>query len=69
MSDIASAHGRVAALRRHHPNRPDLVGDAQRDLRAATLADHIKRTVDAAPPLTADQRDRLAVLLRGGAAA
>jgi hypothetical protein len=30
---------------------------------AARLEDYIKRTVDAAPPLTAEQRDRLAALL------
>jgi len=29
------------------------------------LAEHIQRVVDAAPPLSPDQRDRLAVLLRG----
>ncbi len=29
------------------------------------LAEHIRRIVDRAPILTAEQRDRLAVLLRG----
>ena len=33
--------------------------------RVTRLEDHIRRVVDAAPPLTADQRDRLALLLRG----
>lgn len=28
------------------------------------IDEHIKRIVDAAPPLTSDQRDRLALLLR-----
>ncbi len=37
----------------------------RRDLAAARIAGYIKVTVDAAPPLTADQRDRLAALLRG----
>jgi hypothetical protein len=32
--------------------------------RAAELDAHIKRLVDAAPPLTAAQRDRIAGLLR-----
>jgi hypothetical protein len=39
---------------------------------AETLAEHIARVVAAAPPLTAEQRDRLALLLRpntGGTAA
>ena len=33
--------------------------------RVTRLEDHIRRVVDAAPPLTAEQRDRLALLLRG----
>ena len=41
---------------------------ATRDLAAAKLEDYIRRTVEAAPPLTEDQRDRLALLLRGGGA-
>jgi hypothetical protein len=31
--------------------------------------DYVARLVDAAPPLTAEQRDKLAVILRGGDAA
>jgi hypothetical protein len=31
---------------------------------AEQLEEHIRRVVDAAPPLTAEQRDRLALLLR-----
>lgn len=57
---------RVASLSRSRTaDDPELV-EARRNLRTERLADYIKRTVDAAPPLTADQRDRLAVLLRGG---
>ena len=57
---------RVASLTRSRtPDDPDLL-DARRKLRTERLADYIARTVDAAPPLTADQRDRLALLLRGG---
>ncbi|HEU0102277.1 MAG TPA: hypothetical protein VFR07_08145 [Mycobacteriales bacterium] len=33
-----------------------------------TVDEYVERLVDAAPPLTAEQRDRLAVLLRGTAA-
>jgi len=39
--------------------------DARRNLRAERLADYITKTVDAAPPLTPAQRDRLALLLKG----
>ena len=59
---------RVASLSRSRtPDDPDLIS-ARRNLRTERLADYIRRTVDAAPPLTAEQRDRLAVLLRGAAA-
>jgi hypothetical protein len=33
--------------------------------RMKELEEHIRRVVDAAPPLTAEQRDKLALLLRG----
>lgn len=63
---------RVASLSRSRSHDdPELV-DARRRMRAERLADYIRRTVDAAPPLTAEQRDRLALLLRApsdGAAA
>jgi len=36
------------------------------DLAAARLTLYIKKIVDAAPPLSAAQRDKLALLLRGG---
>ncbi len=57
---------RYASLcRSRTPDDPVLLG-ARRDLRAARAEDYIKHLVDQAPPLTAEQRDRLAVLLRGG---
>jgi len=59
---------RVASLSRFHPDDIEGLDDARRNLREAKLADYIKKTVDAAPPLTAAQRDRLALLLRGAAA-
>lgn len=59
---------RVAALSRDRsPDDPELL-DARRNMRAERLAQHIKQLVDEAPPLTLDQRDRLARLLRGGVA-
>jgi len=57
---------RVASLSRDRsPDDPEL-NDARRCLKTERLADYIKKTVDAAPPLTPEQRDRLAILLRGG---
>ncbi|WP_206425893.1 hypothetical protein [Nakamurella antarctica] len=62
-----SLRASVASLTRSRkPDDPALL-DARRNLRTERLADYIRETVDAAPPLTQDQRDRLAVLLRGGA--
>jgi hypothetical protein len=59
-----SERARLASLTRSRtPDDPDLIA-ARRNLRAARLEDYIRRTVDAAPPLTPEQRDRLAVLLR-----
>ena len=69
-TSVTNARARIAALTRHHPDDLDA---ARRDLAAANIESYIRRTVDAAPALTDDQRDRLAVLLRrptgGGAAA
>ncbi|EYR63262.1 hypothetical protein N866_01820 [Actinotalea ferrariae CF5-4] len=57
---------KVAALSRDRsPDDPALTS-ARQSLKAARLEDYIRRTVDAAPPLTPEQRDRLALLLRGG---
>ncbi len=67
MSDWTHHRAVIAAKRRHHPD-VDLTED-RRALRAARAEDYIKKLVDEAPPLTESQRDRLALLLRGGAAA
>lgn len=60
---VALTRSRVAVAAR----RRDELGvvSARRDLAEAKLADYITRTVDAAPPLTDEQADRLALLLRG----
>ena len=60
---------RLNALRRYRPADDPVVVDAQRDLRAARLEDYIARTLATAPPLTPDQRQRLAQLLTPPAAA
>lgn len=64
---------RVASLSRSRSSDdPDLAA-ARRNLRAARLEDYISRVVAEAPPLTIEQRERLAMLLsdapkRGAAA-
>jgi len=63
-ASVPSAHGRVAILTRHHGPDDPVTLDAKRDLEAVKLEEYIRRVVDQAPSLTADQRDRLAALLR-----
>lgn len=41
----------------------DDVGDLRRDYAAARLADHIDQALATAPPLTPEQRTRLALVL------
>jgi len=45
---------------------PEQAAEARRELEVASLEDHIQRVVDSAPPLTADQRARLGLLLAPG---
>lgn len=59
-----SARARAAAMKRHAPDSP-ITKQLQTEFRAQRLAEHIQKIVDAAPPLTPEQRDRLALLLRG----
>ncbi len=66
MSTWTVERARLASLTRSRTaDDPDLVA-ARRDLRAARLEDHIARVVAEAPPLTNEQRERLALLLTQG---
>ncbi|MGI8701633.1 MAG: hypothetical protein ACR2JU_10600 [Nocardioidaceae bacterium] len=63
MSEVLHHRGKVAALTRSRSSDdPDLLG-ASRDLAAAKLAAYVERVVSNAPPLTIEQRDRIAALL------
>jgi hypothetical protein len=67
----ATAHYRakVAAFSRDRlPDDPDLV-DARQNLAALKIEDHVRRVISEAPPLTDEQRERIAALLRAGGAA
>ena len=67
ITDWRSPRARIGALSRSRAtDDPDLAA-ARLDLRAARLAEHIKRTVDTAPPLTNEQREKLALLLHDSA--
>jgi hypothetical protein len=59
-----SIQARLAAETRYRPDEDH--SDLRRQLKAEQLADYIRRTVDAAPPLTPEQRNKLALLLQGG---
>lgn len=65
MSATYTARARLAALERHRTTDDPAVIDARGELQAAKLEDHIRRVVDAAPPLTDDQKSRLRALLGG----
>lgn len=63
------AHHRARRARAVQQGDTEAAEKAARDLRAEKLAEHIKSVVDAMPPLTEQQRSRLAALLqplRGG---
>lgn len=61
---VARARSRKAVAVQN--GRPAEAATADRDLREAKLAAHIRALVDQAPPLTAEQRLKLAGLLLGG---
>lgn len=69
------ARAAIARAERSVKRRPDdldALEQARRlrsEYKALRAEDYIRQLVDSAPPLTPEQRDRLAVLLRGGAAA
>lgn len=64
---VAHYRAKIAAKSRVlAPDNPELLA-AKRDLAAEKLVEHVQRAVDAAPPLTEDQRTRIAALLRVGA--
>jgi hypothetical protein len=57
---------KIAHALRQNPDAD--VTELRRQLKAERLEDHVRSIVDAAPPLTDEQRDRLARILRGNGA-
>ena len=58
----------ATAERNKQPHDPVLTAEVdqrRREYRYLSAQDYIRQLVDAAPPLTPQQRDRLALLLRG----
>jgi hypothetical protein len=54
----------IANKKRHDPDAD--VADLRQRLKAERLEEYISRVVAEAPPLTPEQRDKLAAILRGG---
>jgi hypothetical protein len=76
VSRVTDARGRYAILSRYRDSAdPELIAakaeldqanrEANQSAREARLRKVIAKQVDAEPPLTEDQRNRLAVILRG----
>jgi hypothetical protein len=63
MATMFAARGKLNALQRHRPPHDPAIEVARLELREAKLADEIIREAEADPPLTSEQRSRLAVLL------
>jgi hypothetical protein len=59
---VRTISGRLAAVERHHPDAD--TSELRRDLRAARAEEYVRALVDGFPPLTSEQRTRLALLLR-----
>jgi hypothetical protein len=62
-----SLAARIAINQRWHPDKPELVAEDQRTLKAILLAEQIHRAVQEEPVLTADQVAEATALLTGGA--
>lgn len=62
-SPILSARGRYGHAIK--TGDPAIIAETKRDLAAAKLEQYIERIVAEAPPLTTEQRSRLAALLTG----
>jgi hypothetical protein len=58
----STLRARLAATTRHHPDAD--ASKLRTELRTETAAEYIRRLVDEAPPLSDDQRNRLASILR-----
>lgn len=65
VSEVQHHRARVAVLARVGTDEERT--DARRDLAVAKIAQYVERVVAEAPPLTDEQRERLAGLLNGAA--
>jgi hypothetical protein len=61
---VFSRRNRLNAMQRHHGRDDPRVVEMRREVAADAIARYVRKVVDEAPPLTADQRDAIAALLR-----
>lgn len=64
MSTWTKERSRLARLHQTHSPDSSEIREARRDFAAARLEDHVARVLADAPPLTHEQRERIASLLR-----
>ncbi|GAC50102.1 hypothetical protein GOACH_19_01060, partial [Gordonia aichiensis NBRC 108223] len=65
-SVVAHHRARVGALSRDRQPDDPALAEARQDLKAATLESYVAKVLAQAPPLTSEQRERIAALLRVG---
>ena len=63
---VIAARNKLASLSKWSPDDHAAINDARRALTEAKLERHVREALAAAPPLTDDQRSRIARLLTGG---
>ncbi|OZD12280.1 hypothetical protein CH253_26730 [Rhodococcus sp. 06-156-3C] len=59
-----SLGGKLGTLRRHHPEADTT--EVETELATSKIEDRVREIVASAPPLTAEQRERISALLCGG---
>ena len=64
--EIRRLRSRLAVAARYHPDQPELADDDRRALKAKVAEQYVRDLVDTFPPLTPEQRGRLAALLADG---
>ena len=65
--EVRRLRARLARAGRYHPDQPELVADDRRQLKALVAEQYVKDLVASWPPLSPEQRRRLAALLDNGA--
>lgn len=63
---VLAARGRLAYASRQGTNNPEAAIAARRELKEAKLSRAIREAIDSIPPLTVEQRQRIASILIAG---